>query len=156
MSRTLSGSYATPLQLDFVPSRRLALVLAAAHGCALMLLPFTGLDTGYGLALALLLCASGWHAWCGCTAVASRSFIRGLSWGSDDRVELVRPNGESASMQLQADACVTPWLVVLRLRDARGQTHHLPVLPDMLPRAQFRRLRVRLRLDVPRLAGSRT
>ncbi len=121
-----------------------------------MLLPFTGLGAGYRLLLAVLLCAVGWHAWRSCTAVASRNFIRGLSWGHDDRVEVTRRNSKTAIMQLQADACVTPWLVVLRLRDDAGKTHHLPVLPDMLPRVQFRRLRVRLRLEVPRPGDSRT
>ena len=71
-------------------------------------------------------------------------------------MEVTRRNSKTAIMQLQADACVTPWLVVLRLRDDAGQTHHLPVLPDMLPRVQFRRLRVRLRLEVPRPGDSRT
>mgnify|MGYP001818232295 CR=1 FL=1 len=121
-----------------------------------MLLPFTGLDTGDNLLLAMLLCAAGRHAWQSCSAVASRACIRGLIWKRDARVELIRRNGEITAMQLQPDACVTPWLVVLRLRDGRGQTHHLPVLPDMLPREPFRRLRVRLRLEVPRLAGSRS
>jgi hypothetical protein len=120
-----------------------------------MLLPLTGVAAGYQLLLAVLLFISGWHAWRRCTAVASRNFVCRLSWGRDDRMEVVRRDGSSATLQLQPDAFVTPWLVVLRLRDAGGKMHHLPVLPDMLPRPEFRRLRVRLRLEVPRLAGSR-
>ena len=152
----MSVLYATPLQLDLLPSRRLVLVLAVSHGVALMLLPFTGLAPLYLLLLALLLCIAGWHAWRNCSAIASRNFACRLVWGHDDRVVLTRHDGNTSPMQLLPDACVTPWLVVLRLRDSGGQTHHLPVLPDMLPRPQFRRLRVRLRLEVPRLAGARS
>lgn len=119
-----------------------------------MLLPLTGVAAGYQLLLAVLLFISGWHAWRSCTAVASRNFVCRLSWGRDDRVEAVRRDGRSAILQMQPDAFVTPWLVVLRLRGAWGELHHLPVLPDMLPRPEYRRLCVRLRLEVPRLAGS--
>ena len=119
-----------------------------------MLLPFTGITAGYQPLLAILLFISGWHAWRSCTAVASRSFVCRLSWGQGNRVQVTRRDGRSTTLRLQADAFVTPWLVVLRLRDNRGKLHHLPVLPDMLPGQDFRRLRVRLRLEVPRLAGS--
>ena len=156
MSPALSGAYATPLQLELVPSRRLGILLAVAHGCALMLLPFSGLAAGYQLLLAVPLFISGWHAWRDCSAVSPGRCIRRLVWGAGDRVELVWCDGTASTVQLQPHACVTPWLVVLRLRDASGRRHHLPVLPDMLPGSQFRRLRVRLRLEVPRLAGSHT
>ena len=119
-----------------------------------MLLPVTGVAAGYQLLLAVLLLISGWHARRNCTAVDSLNFVCRLSWEHDNRVEVMRRDGSSAILQLQPDAFVTPWLVVLRLRDADGELHHLPVLPDMLPGQEFRRLRVRLRLEVPRLAGS--
>jgi toxin CptA len=151
----LSGSYATPLQLELVPSRRLAFILAAAHGAGLMLLPFTGLAAGLQLLAGLLLIVSGWYTWRSCTATAAGRGIRRLVWGRDGRVDLLWRDGSTTRTQLQPEACVTPWLVVMQLRDAGRQTYHLPVLPDMLPRSQFRRLRVRLRLEIPRLAGRR-
>ena len=55
MSPALSGAYATPLQLELVPSRRLQLLLAASHTGGLMLLPFTGLGAVFTLPLAALL-----------------------------------------------------------------------------------------------------
>jgi hypothetical protein len=67
-------------------------------------------------------------------------------------VQIVTRDRAHVSMQLQADALVTPWLVVLRLRDTQGRTRHLPLLADMLPAEQFRRLRVRLRIEIPQLA----
>ena len=155
MSHALSGSYATPLQLELAPSRRLAFVLATAHGAGLMLLPLSGLNADLQLLAGLLLIISGWHAWRSCTATAAGRGIRRLVWGRDGRVELLWRDGSSTTAQLQPGACVTPWLVVMRLHEPGRQTYHLPVLPDMLPRSEFRRLRVRLRLEIPRLAGMR-
>ena len=74
--------------------------------------------------------------------------------GTGDRVELTRRDGSTEYLQLQAEALVTPWLVVLKLQNRRHHRLYLPVLPDMLPREPYRRLRVRLRLEIPRLAGA--
>ena len=155
MSPALSGAYATPLRLELVPSRRLQLLLAASHTGGLMLLPFTGLGAVFTLPLAVLLCAAGWQAWRSSSALPSRRFVQQLSWGAGDRVELIRRDGTAEHLQLQAGALVTPWLVVLQLRDSHLRRLYLPVLPDMLPREPYRRLRVRLRLEIPRLTGAR-
>ena len=120
-----------------------------------MLLPFTGLAAGLQLVAGLLLVASGWQAWRNCPATATGRGIRRLVWGRDGRVELVWRDGSTGTAQLRPGARVTPWLVVMHLLEPGGQTLHLPVLPDMLPRSEFRRLRVRLRLEIPSLAGSR-
>jgi hypothetical protein len=120
-----------------------------------MLLPFTGLGAVITLPLAALLCAAGWQAWRSSSALPSRRFVRQLTWEAGDRVELTRRDGMTEQLQLQAEALVTPWLVVLQLRDRRHRRLYLPVLPDMLPREPYRRLRVRLRLEIPRLAGVR-
>jgi hypothetical protein len=154
MSPILSGAYATPLQLELVPSRRLQLLLAASHAGGLMLLPFTGLGAVITLPLAALLCAAGWQAWRSSSALPSRRFVQRLTWEAGDRVELTRRDGMTEQLQLQAEAFVTPWLVVLKLQNRRHHRLYLPVLPDMLPRERYRRLRVRLRLEIPRLAGA--
>ena len=120
-----------------------------------MLLPLSGLNADLQLLAGLLLIISGWHAWRSCTATAAGRGIRRLVWGCDGRVELLWRDGSSTTAQLQPGACVTPWLVVMRLHEPGRQTYHLPVLPDMLPRSEFRRLRVRLRLEIQRLAGMR-
>lgn len=41
-----------------------------------------------------------------------------------------------------------PWLVIMHFKGDGGRTHHLVLLPDMLEKRLFRRLRVRLMIEV--------
>jgi hypothetical protein len=45
-----------------------------------------------------------------------------------------------------------PWLVILHFRRDDGRAARLVLLPDMLDRETFRRLRVRLLIDMKHLA----
>jgi hypothetical protein len=124
------------------PSRRLLGALCALHLLALAAL------AGTALGPAARLLAGALVAWsllgqlrahvalrrAGATALAYRE---GQWWlGCADGERVVRPC---------ADSTVLPWLIVLRLRDG-DRVRTLLVLADSLGSAQFRRLRVLLRL----------
>ncbi|MEN8108135.1 MAG: protein YgfX [Pseudomonadota bacterium] len=141
----MSGSYATPLRLEFVASRRLESLLAITHGCALMLLSVTALETSVSLFMAMLVLIGYLYA-------RRRATVRAINWETGDRIQLTVHTGGIVDAQLQPSAFVHPWLVVLQLREPENRRRYLPILPDMLPGQQFRQLRVRLLTEIPQLA----
>jgi hypothetical protein len=61
------------------------------------------------------------------------------------RVLLARRDGMQLGGQVCGDTLVMPWLVLLNVRIGTGGRRSLVLLPDSLPREDFRRLRVLLR-----------
>jgi len=47
---------------------------------------------------------------------------------------------------------ILPWLVIMRFKSNRKRLHHLVLLPDMLEPGVFRRLRVRLMIELNQAA----
>ncbi len=155
MSLTLSGKYATPLRLELGRSRLLQLYLGLLHGVALLILPFMQLPATIVLPVALVLLLSYlryrrryWRA-------AHPDAVRSVVWGVADRVELTLGSGRRADATLLPQGFIQPWLVILHLRPDTGRRRHLMVLPDMLDAESFRRLRVRLLLELRRDADGR-
>lgn len=114
-----------------------------------MLLSVTALETTVSLYLAMLVLASYLYA-------RRRDTVRAINWEAGDRIQLTVHTGSIIDAQLQPSAFVHPWLVVLQLHESGRRRRYLPVLPDMLPRQQFRQLRVRLLTEIPQLAGTET
>lgn len=124
------------------PSRRLLYALCVLHLAALAGLAATALPPALMLALATLLLASlAWH-WCAHGALVRRGGtrleLRGEAWW-------LHGDGAPQPVRLRADSAVLPFLVVLRVQQAR-RVRSLLVLGDSLPRGELRRLRVLLRL----------
>lgn len=61
------------------------------------------------------------------------------------RASLERRDGKQLSGQICGDTLATPWLVLFNVRIDGGGRRNVVVLPDSLPREDFRRLRVLLR-----------
>ncbi len=61
------------------------------------------------------------------------------------RASLEGRDGKQLNGQICGDTLVTPWLVLLNVRIDGGGRRSVVVLPDSLPREDFRRLRVLLR-----------
>jgi hypothetical protein len=149
MSLALSGQYATPLQLDIGPSRSMRVWLLTTHAAAAVLLPLLPLAAAQRLALAgAVLLSLGWYWW---RLVSRRNprAVRGLRWEAGRDCVLQLAGGEQLQARLASRAFVMPWLTVLYFQ---GQPRQLVLLPDMLPAEAFRRLRVRLRLELQQLA----
>jgi hypothetical protein len=124
------------------PSRRLLYALCALHLAALAGLAATALPPAVMLALALLLLASLARQWRAHAVLArgggTRLEFRGESWW-------LHGDGAPQPVRLRADSAVLPFLIVLRVQQAR-RVRSLLVLGDSLPRGELRRLRVLLRL----------
>jgi hypothetical protein len=151
MSPPLSGTYATPLRLEPGVSRRLGGFLALSHGAALAVLPFSGLPNLPVAALALGVVLS----WLRCrrrdVLRADPEAIASLVWEAGNRWRLRLHSGTETGAALRPFVFMQPWLVILHFRRDDGRPARLVLLPDMLERETFRRLRVRLMIDMKHL-----
>jgi toxin CptA len=117
-----------------------------------MLLPWLPVAASLQVALGLAIVASlGWQAASQVLRIAPGS-LRSLTWqqGRDCRLELA--GGGRLSATLEPYAFVQPWLVIIAYRVRRWPARYLLILPDMLDADTRRRLRVRLRMELPRHA----
>ena len=71
-----------------------------------------------------------------------------LVWKDGEECVLTWSSGKQLTARMQARAFVMPWLVALHLKDSDGKSFRLALLPDMLDREVFRRLRVRLIIEL--------
>jgi len=68
-----------------------------------------------------------------------------LMWEVDDDWTLWCNDSSEIVGQLRPESYESTWLVILRLQLQQGGRRTIVILPDMLDRQSFRRLRVRLR-----------
>ena len=134
-----------PLQATLLPSRLLAALLTAMHLLALLPLLLAPLDTALRLALSLALVFSllyyGYRY--GLRQVGA---VDGLHLAADGTFSVHLLQGDWQPAEVRGSSFVQPWLTVLHLGLAgRRGGLALVLLPDMLPREDFRRLRVWLR-----------
>ncbi len=94
--------------------------------------------------MAAVLASLAWH-WRLRVSPRYPHAVRGLRWEADSDCVLQLASGERLEARLAAHAFVMPWLVILYFD---GRPRHLLLLPDMLPAQAFRRLRVRLRMEL--------
>lgn len=126
------------LRLELRPSRRLRYWLIAVHTAVLLAIPW--LPPWLGCTVLLGGTASAVLAWRHCLQSPPQ-----LLWRSDGRWELAA-GGEHGTLRLARRPFVHPQLVVIALCPVPGgRVRAVPVFPDMLDAAAFRRLRVRLR-----------
>jgi hypothetical protein len=143
MWQTLSTKYATPLLLEPGSSRTLRVWLVVIHAVAIMLLPFMPLPAGAGLIMMLLILFSLWHA------VRSHPYsVSAVLWSEARSCRLSLASGQDIEARLMPQVFILPWLVIMRFKSNRKRLHHLVLLPDMLEPGVFRRLRVRLMIEL--------
>lgn len=136
-----SPASATALYLEPRPSRRLLRALQLSHLASALLLWFLPLHVLWSVAALPVLLFSYRHARRGCLAAVriARESDGSWLWHRDD--------GSVVPVHLLPDTLLTPWLVLLNVREEGGRRHSLPLLGDSLPPEQFRALRVALRLE---------
>jgi hypothetical protein len=154
MSPALSGTYATPLRLEPGTSRRLGVFLALSHGAALAVLPFSGLPPLPVAALALCVLLSSLRTRRRDVHRRDPDSIESLVWEEGKRWRLTLCGGSESGATLRPFVFLQPWLVILHFRRDDGGTARLVLLPDMLDEDSFRRLRVRLLIDMKHLAAA--
>lgn len=147
MSRTLSRKYATPLRLDITPSRILGRCVLLIHGVPLLLLPLLQLNAGANTAIVMMLLTS--------LAVSllpqagkNPNRVRLLYWGNETSCRLELYSGRQLHCELGQQVFMTRWLVILYFNKADSGYRSLVLLPDMTDAEAFRRLRVRLQLEI--------
>lgn len=144
----MSATYATPLRLELGASRRMGGWLLAGHGLAALMLPLTPLSLSITFLLAAVILASLAGYWRRHASRMAPACIRSLVWEADGLCRLHLRDGTRCRTTLYRQAFVQPWLVILHLRGPGRRQRHLVVLPDMLDTTSFRRLRVRLRMEL--------
>jgi len=147
MWQTLSTTYATPLLLEPSSSRTLRAWLVVIHVVAIVLLPFLALSVEAGLILLLLILFSLWQA------IRLRpDSVTGVRWNEARSCHLSLASGQDIEARLMPQVFMLPWLVIMRFKSNRKRVHHLVLLPDMLEPGVFRRLRVRLMIELNQAA----
>lgn len=132
-----SRASATPLVVDLRPSRALRALVALAHaGAWAALVPLGWTWAIAGAALLGPAAVAEWRA----LGTAGR-----LLWHADGRWTLAG-DGAGPAWRLARVTFLGPWVVVLVLRDGR-RVHRLALARDGVAAHQWRRLRVRLRLE---------
>jgi hypothetical protein len=116
------------------PSPRLRLAVAAAHGCALALLPMIPWPAPWLLLLGGLLLASAWRG------------LRPSPWSrvvaqADGAWQLFDRYGGAHRARLCPGGLRHPWLVTLPLRLADGRRCRVSVCADSVAAAEHRALR---------------
>jgi len=71
-----------------------------------------------------------------------------VAWLDAHVCQLRLSSGREIKTRLMPQVFMLPWLVIMHFRSDGGRVHHLVLLPDMLEREVFRRLRVRLMIEL--------
>lgn len=139
------AAYTSPLVLEPGASRYLILYLVVIHALALAVVAVPlKMPVALRFALAVAIVISFIWQW-----RRSREHdparIHRLVWEADDDWTLWRNDSTELVGQLRPDSYESTWLVILRLQLEQGGWRTVVLLPDMLDRQSFRRLRVRMR-----------
>jgi len=131
------------LRVQLGPSRWLAATVIVAHAAALAA-AVAGLPAPAALIVAAGLLASAIEH-VRRALQHSPLAVAGLEFDAGGGVAIAGPATDWSPARLTDAAVPTPWLAVVRLRDALGRRRTALVLPDALAPESFRRLRVWLR-----------
>jgi hypothetical protein len=128
----------------------LGLWLLMVHAAALLVLPLLPVAPWLLTALAAGVLLSLWWHWYIYVHRTHRYSVRGFHWGEARHCQLQLGTGQWITAQLAPQALILPWLVILHFDAGQSRRRHLVIAPDMLASDPFRRLRVRLKLELAR------
>ena len=139
------AAYASPLVLEPGVSRTLILYLVVIHTLALAVVAAPlNIPIALRLGIAAVTVISFIRQW-RCIREHAPVRIYRLVWELDDDWTLWCNDSTELVGQLRPESYESTWLVILRLQLQEGGRRTVVLLPDMLDRQSFRRLRVRLR-----------
>ncbi|MEZ5540555.1 MAG: protein YgfX [Pseudomonadota bacterium] len=124
--------------------------LLAGHACAGLTLSLTPLPLPLTVLLTVALLLSLVWYWPRHVSRTAAACLQIVTWEAERQCRLQRRDGAVAQAALCGQAFVQPWLVILRLAGPGRTRRYQVILPDMLDATTFRRLRVRLRLELER------
>lgn len=141
-----STPFGEPLDLSIRPSRLIATLLVGMHLTAIVVcapLPLPALWI-WSLLLAIL-SAFFWNAY-----LYMERTPRRLHWSPELGWTLVDRKGKSHDVKLSPEAYVSSWLIVAHFKDEAGKRYTVLLAQDSARLDGLRRLRVLLRLGMPR------
>jgi len=71
-----------------------------------------------------------------------------MVWGAGKDCLLGLHSGRQQAVSMRAHAFILPWLVILHFNSRQRYMRYLVLLPDMFDHDSFRKLRVRLKLEI--------
>ena len=150
MSPVLSRKYATPLHLDIGPSRLLGRWVVLVHGVPLLMWPVLQSGGWLMLAVTSTLLFSLVRSWRLQVSRHHPDAVCSMVWGEEKDCLLGLHSGRQEEVSMGAQAFILPWLVILHFNSRRRPMRYLVLLPDMLDHEMFRKLRVRLKVEINR------
>ena len=146
----MSRKYATPLHLEIGPSRMLGYWLILVHGIPILMLPVLQLTGWLSLAVFSAVLCSLTRSWRLQVRRRHPGAVRSMVWGEGKDCLLKLYSGRHEAVSLCPRAFILPWLVIVHLHSRQRHLRYLVLLPDMLDREVFRKLRVRMKLEINR------
>jgi hypothetical protein len=144
----LSRKYATPLRLEIRPSRTLGYWVSMAYSLPLLLLPFLQLPGWLNLVLLMLLTGGFIRTWRSQVLLLHQDAVQSLHWGEEKHCLLGLRSGSQQQKVLCNQVFLMPWLVILYFNKTGFGKDSLLLLPDMVDPETFRKLRIRLQLEI--------
>jgi hypothetical protein len=78
--------------------------------------------------------------------------VSAVRWNEARSCRLSLASGQDIEARLMPQVFMLPWLVIVHFKSNRKRLHHLVLLPGMLEPGVFRRLRVRLMIELNQAA----
>lgn len=143
-----------PLRVELKPSHRLAALLGAAHGGALLLLMILPLPL-LGIALiAILVLGSAVHTISRHARRLGKDAVTALELIDREQLQFRTGDGVWHRGELLDSSTISVWIVLLNIRSDRGRNRHVVIPGDGIDADDFRHLRVWPRWG-PRPAGEK-
>ena len=119
-----------------------------AYGLPLLLLPFLQLPGWLNLAILILLFCGFISSWRSRVLLLRQDAVQLLHWGEEKHCLLGLRSGSQLQKVLCDQVFLMPWLVILYFNKTGSGKDSLVLLADMVDRETFRKLRVRLQLEI--------
>jgi len=120
------------------------------HAMPILLLPALPTSGWLSLAVTAALFVSLVRTWRLQVSRHHPDAVCSMVWGEEKDCLLGLHSGEQEEVNMRAQAFILPWLVILHFNSRRRHMRHLVLLPDMLDDEMFRKLRVRLKVEINR------
>lgn len=130
--------------------------LVLTHGLALLILALIGAPVLLSVILVAAILVSLYRSYQLHARRNHSDAICRVVWEAGAECQLTWRSGKQLPARLQPRAFVMPWLVVLYLKVPARKSYWLALFPDMLDREVFRRLRVRLLIEIQQIGEQAT
>ena len=124
--------------------------LILVHAMPILLLPALPTSGWLSLAVTAALFVSLVRTWRLQVSRHHPDAVCSMVWGEGKDCLLSLHSGGQEEVSMGAQAFILPWLVILHFNSRRRHMRYLVLLPDMLDRQVFRKLRVRLKVEINR------